>query len=227
MVTPESGKLHLARANQRREHRALAAAFLLAAAVSAASASVVLAGDAEPSGGAAAGSAAQQTPPNPAANAAGTLRAQPVPVEKHGFLDDFGNWWKQSFGDFGAKIDAARERIEDLNNKQNKAAGAAATVTDQALKDAAHATSDTATAIARLPSTRVLELSDRCEAAANGAPDCGAAATKACRQRGFTNGQVLDIRTSQECPAAVLASGRTPTEAECPPETVVLRAVCQ
>jgi hypothetical protein len=167
--------------------------------------------------------AAPQAPETPAASAP----AQPAPAEKRGLMNDIRRWWDHSFADFDAKMKAAKDKLDDFNKKQNDAAKDAGTATQEALKNAAQATKDAATAVVRLPNTRVLELLDRCDVAANGAPDCRAAAINACRKKGFNSGQPIDVRTSQECPAAVALSGRTPVEGECPDETVVLRAVCQ
>jgi hypothetical protein len=160
-------------------------------------------------------------PPN------GAFPAQPPPAPPHGFINSVGGWWHRSVADFGATMKAARQKLQNFNAQQNNAAKDAATTTQQALKDAAQASKDAASALVGLPHTRVLELRERCAVAANGAPDCGAAATNACRQKGFNSGKPIDIRTSRECPATVVLSGRMPTEGECPDETVILSAVCQ
>jgi hypothetical protein len=205
----------------------VAAMWLLAAALSAAPAR---SGGADDANSPATGTA-QQAPEKPAASASEAFPAQPPSVDKRGFFNDVGTWWNQSVANFGATMKAAKDKLEDINKKQNDTAKDvakdAATATQDALKDAAQATKDAATAVVRLPNTRVLELHDRCALAANGAPDCAAAATSACRQKGFNSGQPIDVRTSQECPATVVLSGRTPGEGECPDETVVLRAICQ
>ena len=189
--------------------------------------------------------AAQTAPDKPAPAAEASFPAQPPPVQRRGFLNDVGTWWDRSFSDFAATMKAARDKLEDFNKTPSDAAQDAATATKdalsnaaqatkdaaaatkQAMDNAAEATKDAATAVVRLPGTRVLELNDRCAVAANGAPDCGATASSVCRQKGFNSGRVIDIRTSQECPAEVRLSGRTPAEGECPDATFVLRAVCQ
>jgi len=155
--------------------------------------------------------------PAAAPMAAPILPAQP-PSDQPGLLPAFGRWWHDAFGDWGAKFDRA---------KQNQVAKDAADATGEAIKNAAAATKDAATAIVRLPGTRVVEVSEPCAVAGNGAPDCQVAATGACRKKGFNSGQPIDVRTSQECPAAVLMSGKPPAEGECPNETVVLRVICQ
>ena len=46
------------------------------------------------------------------------------------------------------------------------------------------------------------------------------------QEQGFNTGQPLDVRTAEKCTASLWVSGQTGT-AECPVETVVLRAACQ
>jgi hypothetical protein len=66
-----------------------------------------------------------------------------------------------------------------------------------------------------------------CPVAANGAPDCKAAADKLCQSKGFKEGKSLDVDTARNCSAKALLSGRKPEESECRTETYVTRAVCQ
>ena len=66
-----------------------------------------------------------------------------------------------------------------------------------------------------------------CPVAANGAPDCKAAADKLCQSKGFKEGKSLDVDTTRNCSAKALLSGRKPEESECRTETYVTRAVCQ
>ncbi len=64
-------------------------------------------------------------------------------------------------------------------------------------------------------------------ASAGGGPDCQAAATAACRGKGFGTGKSLDTQSEQKCPAQVLLRGRAASDAECRTETFVTRALCQ
>ena len=66
-----------------------------------------------------------------------------------------------------------------------------------------------------------------CPVAANGAPDCKAAADKLCQSKGFKEGKSLDVDTARNCSARALLSGRKPEESECRTDTYVTRAVCQ
>jgi hypothetical protein len=156
-----------------------------------------------------------------------TLPAQPPPANKPGFLHQLEVWWNDGFADFNAKMKSAKDRLDDYNKQQNQAAKETSAATEQALKDAAQATKDAATAVVKLPITRVFEMHDRCQVAGNGAADCQTTATASCRAKGFESGQPLDISTSQECPARVMLSGRPPVEGECKDVTVILRAVCR
>jgi hypothetical protein len=160
--------------------------------------------------------AVQQAPaaPPPAAS----FPAQPAPAFKPGFLHQLGVWWNDGFANFNDKMKNAKDKLDTLQTEQSaKDAGKA---TQEAVKNAAQA-------VVRLPSTRMFELHDRCQAAANGAPDCPAAANSACRNKGFNTGQPLGVSTSQVCPPAVLMSGRHPVAGECRDETYILGVVCQ
>jgi hypothetical protein len=183
-----------------------------------------------PSGAA---TAPQVVPAQPAAAqpaqppAASALPTQPAPVNKPGFIHEFGRWWEESVANFNAHVKDSQSKMDDFNARANQAAKDAASASQEAMKKAADAAKEAATAMVRLPNTRVIEVSEKCVAATNGAPDCRAAANTACRGKGFNTGQPADIRTAQKCPASVWLSGHTPNDGECSLETVVTRAVCQ
>ena len=164
-----------------------------------------------------------QTAPPPAATqqapaaASGSLPQQPPPAFKPGFLHQLGEWWGQGFGDFNAKMKNAKDQLDDLKNDQSTKDATAAT--QDALKNAAQT-------MVRLPSTRMFELHDKCQPAANGAPDCPTAANNACRVKGFTGGKPMGISTSQVCSSQALLSGGSPASA-CHDETYILGIVCQ
>jgi hypothetical protein len=154
------------------------------------------------------GAPAPAAAPTPQAQgAAKEFPAQPPPAERPGFIAQFGHWWDQTRG----KLDNPKD---------------AANATQDAMRNAAEATKDAMTAIVRLPATRVFELRAPCELAPNGAPDCRQAAANACRGKGFSSGDPIDVRSSENCPASVALSGREPAPGECPTETVVLAAAC-
>ena len=183
-------------------------------------------------------------PTQPVAAAAGTapapqspavFPAQPAPAQgTAGFVYTFGQWW-----------DSTRGKFDDLTKGPNDAAKGATTVgqdavqdavqatkgataaTQGALKDAAQATQAAATALFRLPATRMIEVHQRCAIAPNGAPDCRMAAAAACRGKGFHDGNPVDVQSSENCPPAVWISGRNPAPGECPEETVILMVACR
>jgi hypothetical protein len=186
--------------------------WLLAAAFSAA-AGITLAQNAQPPPAAAA--PPQPAPAAPAA-AAPIVPAQPPPIEKRGFLNDFGKWWDESMASFKAKMKDQQSQLDDFNRKSKDAAAA----TQQAMKDAADA-------MVKFPTSKMVETHEVCAIAGNGAPDCQAAAINACRGKGFNTGQPLDIRTAEKCNASLWVSGQAPNGNACPVETVVLRAACQ
>jgi hypothetical protein len=210
--------------------------WLLSAALSGAAASSAAAEDQVPRGAAplaqpapeqqatpGAPAAGPATPAAPAASTASPAApAQPPAANKPGFIEALGRWWKQGSDDFNAKIQDARQKLDEYNKKQSEAAKAAAVAAQEAVKNAA-------TAIVRLPNTRVIEARERCATAANGAPDCQAAAVAACRAKGFNTGQPADVSSSETCATTMWLSGQSRDQAPCQvrTEAIVTRAVCQ
>jgi hypothetical protein len=201
---------------------------LVAAALAAATASVALAQTSQPPIAAAPSPAAgPATPAAPQAAPAGALPALPPPVasplapapaEKHGFLNGFGHWWDQSIADFKAKMKEQQTQIDAFNKQSADAAKDAATATGQAMKNAADAMTHF---------SHVIEVQETCPVAGNGAADCATAATNVCKGKGYNAGEPLDVRTAEKCTASLWVSGQPPAQADCPVETVLLRAACQ
>ena len=150
-------------------------------------------------------------PPTPA--------AAPVP-EKRGFFDNMARWWNDSVADFNAKWKEQQAKLDDFNKKSAEAAKGAAAATQQAMKNAADAMVKSATG-------KVIEVQEACAIAGNGAADCASAAVNACKAKGFSDGQPLDVRTAEKCNASLWLQGQRQATAACPVETVVLRAACQ
>ncbi len=195
---------------------------LVAAALTAATAGIALAQNSQPPPGGA--TTVQQPPtPSPAQPPGLVLPPQPPPPERRGFLNNLGQWWDQSAADFKAKWQEQQGKLDAMNKQSADAAkGAAkdaATATQQAMKNAAAAIG--------LPISQVIEVQETCPLAGNGAADCAIAAASACKGKGFSTGQPLDVRTAEKCSASLWVSGQNPATAECPVETVVLRAACQ
>jgi hypothetical protein len=235
-MTGDSKNLSATASAKPKSRWPLAAAWLLVGLLPAA---VAFAQDGQQPPPSAAGTA--QFPPAQApasVPARGEFPVQPPPAEKPGFIYEFGRWWdttRGKFSEFGKQSDAAAKEaaaatqgaVQGAADATKGAATATATATENAVKGAADATKDAATSIFRLPGMRIVEVHQLCSVAPNGAPDCRTAATNACRTKGFTSGRPMDVRSSQNCPAAVLLSGRDPSPGECPEETVVLMAACQ
>jgi hypothetical protein len=98
-------------------------------------------------------------------------------------------------------------------------AGMAAKATVDNAKDAADA-------VSRIPSARMMAGHVKCKNAPNGAPDCLAAATALCKEKGFGSGKSMDMTTAEVCPPQVYLSGRS-SGPGCRTETFVSRALCQ
>ena len=152
------------------------------------------------------------TLPEPSAPAG----AAPPGAAPPGFLDALGRW----LGDSKAKLDGGLKSTKDAIG----GIGAAAT---GAAKNAASAAQQATGAVIALPGTRIVGGRERCKIAANGAPDCLAAASALCRANGLESGRALDMDSRQKCPAWVWWSNRRPIESECKTESFVVRAVCQ
>jgi len=78
-----------------------------------------------------------------------------------------------------------------------------------------------------LPKTKIVSGRERCETAANGAPDCRGAVEALCRSKGLAGGNSLDVQSAEKCPARVWISGAQPATGECRMESYVQRAFCR
>jgi hypothetical protein len=202
----------------------------VAASVMAVTTGLALAQNNQSAPGAAPGPAAQQPQTPPPASPGLTLPPQPpapdaalpsAPAEqKHGFFDDLGRWWHDSVADFNAKLKEQQSKLDDFNKKSAAAAKEAAAATQEAMTNAANA-------MVKLQPSKVIEIHEICAIAGNGAADCATAAANACKGKGFKDGQPLDVRTAEKCNASLWVSGQPSAPADCPIETVVLRAACQ
>jgi len=131
------------------------------------------------------------------------------PAFKPGFIDAVGRWLEEGASKLKSGVQGAREQVDQLGSKARDAA-----------KDA------TGT-IGALPNGRAVTARERCAPAANGAPDCQAAAVTLCRGKGFQTGKSLDTQSELKCPAKLLLERRAPNDKDCPTEIFVTRAMCQ
>jgi hypothetical protein len=67
----------------------------------------------------------------------------------------------------------------------------------------------------------------KCPVAANGAPDCKAAADKLCQAKGLKEGKSLSTDSVQACSPKVLIPGRARKPDDCRTDNFVTRALCQ
>jgi hypothetical protein len=177
--------------------------------------------------GAPAASAPPAAPAPSAASAPASSTASAPPADRPGFLHQMREWWEKSISGLSAGMQDARSKVENLNQKSTEAVKNAATATQDAMKSTADATKGAASTLLKLPNTRAIEIRERCPPAPNGAPDCQTAATNACRGKGFSGGQPLDVVTAEKCPPAAMLSAQRPGETECPVETIVSRVLCR
>ena len=89
-------------------------------------------------------------------------------------------------------------------------------------------TKDAADSLSRLakPSSMVTGRV-MCPLAANGAPDCKAAADKLCQTKDFKEGKSLNIDASEKCSPKIFIPGRKREPGDCRTDSYVTRALCQ
>lgn len=136
-----------------------------------------------------------------------------APPKRDGFFDALNRWMEKSQTDFKASIDESNAKWRAFGAQSEKAA-----------KDAAAAQKEAVEAFKNLSNIRVVEGRQICLTAANGSPDCQAAAEVICRNKGFGKGQSADIQTTRKCSAKAFLNR---SEDGCRTETVVIKAACQ
>ncbi|MGE0565495.1 MAG: hypothetical protein AB7O50_13365 [Pseudolabrys sp.] len=146
----------------------------------------------------------QKTNDGPVANALGTV----------------GRWFDEALSSIGSNFRSARSTVGSLGEEAGQAAKATANATANVAKDAADA-------VTRLPGARVVRGRQNCPPAANGAPDCVAAANALCKSKGFGSGRSVDVTSAEECPTAVMLGRRDAKPGECRPVTFITSAFCQ
>jgi hypothetical protein len=183
--------------------------------------------EAAPAAPAAAPPAAENSAPadpasaNPAA--ANAAPASPTPVNP-GVVGAFGTWMQQGVTSMSSGFDAMAKGAADAASTMAKGAADAYTGAANVAKDAAGAAVD---GVTKLPVSGFAAGHEQCTLAANGAPDCRAAAENLCRARGFAAGTSVDYVTSEKCPPAYRLSSRERPEGICPMEHFVTRAMCR
>lgn len=146
----------------------------------------------------------QVAPAQEAAPAGPPSSPEPPPRGDSGLVGEIGRLLKDSASGLSSTLPSPREAFDNLN------AGA-------------RGASDGLKRIAPLPSQAMVGGRALCPLAANGAPDCKAAAEQLCRENGYRDGSGVDIESTRKCSAKAYFSGH----AACRTENFVTRAICQ
>jgi hypothetical protein len=129
----------------------------------------------------------------------------PVLEENPGLLNEMGKLFEKSLSILPT-LKSPSETIDDLNARA---------------KDAG----DTLSRLAKPASMVTGRIG--CPVAANGAPDCKAAADKLCQTKGFKEGKSLNTDSAEKCAAKVYLPGYKREPGDCRTENYVTRALCQ
>jgi hypothetical protein len=127
--------------------------------------------------------------------------APPQPPRQDGLFGTIGRWIDGSLARVGTVWRGKPEALQDERHKN--------------------------IVIELLPKTKIVSGRERCETAANGAPDCRGAVEALCRSKGLGGGNSLDVQSAEKCPARVWISGAQPAAGECRMESYVQRAFCR
>ena len=169
-----------------------------------------------------------------------TPQAQPAPGQPPGVFESIGRFFDQGAANFRDSLNGAKQKLDEIGTNASRTSqelgsrandvgkGAADVGKGVAVvgKGAADATKDAVEAIVKLPNARVVKGRENCGVAANGAPDCQAAAQALCRKQGYASGKSMDFTSAEQCPARVWLSGRNGGEG-CTTVTFISQAMCQ
>jgi hypothetical protein len=131
-------------------------------------------------------------------------------------LDRIGRWFDRS--------------VNDLNEGLKETFTAPPPAGDRprdTSKDTVGSANSSADPLIPLPSLSIISQRQRCEMAANGAPDCRRAAEIACQSRGYSTGQSLQTQSERMCSPAPLFPQHASRPSGCRTEAYVLRAICR
>lgn len=131
------------------------------------------------------------------------------------------------FGQIGRWFDSLGEQIKDAGKGVGEGVDNFGQEAGSAAKQTAQAAGNAAGAVASLTETRIVRGHETCAIAANGAPDCRAAADALCKSNGMKSGSSLDITAAENCPVRVIMGERAAQSGECKNVTFVSRALCR
>jgi len=133
-------------------------------------------------------------------------QVSPTPAENPGLFNEMG----KLFGKLLPPLKTPSETIDDLNSRA---------------KDAAKDAGESLSRLAR-PSSMVSGRTV-CPIAANGTPDCKAAADKLCQSKGYKEGKSLNTDSAETCSPKVMIPGRTRKPDDCRTDNYITSALCQ
>jgi hypothetical protein len=131
------------------------------------------------------------------------------------------------FSQIGRWFDSLGEQIKDAGKDVGEGVDNFGQEAGSAAKQTAQAAGNAAGAVAGLTETRIVRGHETCAIAANGAPDCRAAANALCKANGMKSGSSLDITAAENCPVRVMTGERAAEPGECKNVTFVSRALCR
>lgn len=144
----------------------------------------------------------------------GAQTAAPAPPGDAGALAPlgaFGDWMRQGAADVGGRFGAM-----------------AFSHANEAVKTAGDAAFTAAMNVSRLRRAGLADGRERCATAANGAPDCAAAARAMCEAKGYGSGRSVDSVAMEICPPQYRRMTRREVpQGVCAREYVVTRAWCE
>jgi len=135
--------------------------------------------------------------------------APPPGPDNSGLIRDIGKLFEKSLSVL-PPLKSPGEAIDDLNARARETA-----------RDAGDALSRLAK-----PSSMVTGRTI-CPAAANGTPDCRAAADRLCQSKGYKEGKSLSADSAETCSAKVYIPGRQRKPGDCRTDNYVTTALCQ
>jgi hypothetical protein len=153
---------------------------------------------------------AQQPVPPPASPQPGgsppdATAAQPAASESPGLFNEMGKALEKSLSILPT-LKSPGETLDDLKDAAKNAGEGLSRLTG---------------------SSSMAEGRIKCPVAANGAPDCKAAANKLCQAKGLKEGKSLSTDSVEACSPKVLIPGRTRKPDDCRTDNFVIRALCQ
>jgi hypothetical protein len=130
-------------------------------------------------------------------------------LDNSGLIRDIGKLFEKSLSVL-PPLKSPGEAIDDLNARAREAA------------------KETGDALSRLakPSSMVTGRTI-CPTAANGPPDCKAAADRLCQSKGYKEGKSLGADSAETCSAKVYIPGRQRKPDDCRTDNYVTTALCQ